>query len=103
MVEDDSSTNPFCRKGGQSLMLSAIQQHPSFKDNLMQHLTNLRFRFNDGDFLKHMAYPEVKVESHRTIKVQLLNKVYTEQVTFDRDFRQIIWVSYRKNFAPLIR
>lgn len=57
MVEDDSSTNPFCRKGGQSLMLSAIQQHPSFKDNLMQHLTNLRFRFNDGDFLKHMAYP----------------------------------------------
>lgn len=31
----------------------------SLKDNLMQHLTNLRFRFNDGQFIKHMAYPEV--------------------------------------------
>jgi hypothetical protein len=24
----------------------------SIKDNIMQHLTNLRFRFNDGDFFK---------------------------------------------------
>ena len=71
LAEDDSSTNPFYREGGQSLMMSAIlQQHPpSFKDNLMQHLTNLRFRFNDGDFLKHMAYPEVNIESQTTIKV----------------------------------
>lgn len=75
--EDDPSTNPFFREGGHSLMLSAIP-HPSFKDNLMQHLTNLRFRFNDGDFLKHMAYPEVKIESHLAIKVQLMNKVYTD-------------------------
>ena len=50
----------------------------SLKDNLMQHLTNLRFRFNDGQFIKHMAYPEVNIESHTTIKVQLMNKVYTE-------------------------
>jgi len=77
MGEDDSNTNLFYREGGHSLMLSAVQ-HPSFKDNLMQHLTNLRFRFNDGDFLKHMAYPEVNIESHMTIKVQLMNKVYTE-------------------------
>jgi hypothetical protein len=77
LAEDDLSSNPFYREGGQSLMLSAIQ-HPSFKDNLMQHLTNLRFRFNDGDFLKHMAYPEVNIESQTTIKVQLMNKVYIE-------------------------
>jgi hypothetical protein len=52
--EDDPSSNPFFRESGHSLMLSTIP-HPSFKDNLMQHLTNLRFRFNDGDFLKHLA------------------------------------------------
>ena len=28
----------------------------------MQHLTNLRYRFNDGDFFKNMAYPEVQFE-----------------------------------------
>lgn len=37
-------------------------QSVSLRDNLMQHLTNLRFRFNDGDFIKHMAYPEVKLD-----------------------------------------
>ena len=34
---------------------------PSLRENLMQHLTNLRFRFNDGQLIKHMAYPEVKI------------------------------------------
>lgn len=32
------------------------------RENFMQKLTNLRFRFNDGDFIKHIAYPEVNVE-----------------------------------------
>ena len=31
------------------------------KDNIMQKLTNLRYRFNDGDFIKNMAYPEVEL------------------------------------------
>lgn len=45
----------------------------SLKDNLMQHLTNLRFRFNDGQFIKHMAYPEVKVNGEGT-HVQIFNR-----------------------------
>jgi len=32
----------------------------------MQHLTNLRYRFNDGDFFKNMAYPEVDLEGDST-------------------------------------
>ena len=37
------------------------QQHTtSFKDNFWEKLTNLRFRFNDGDlFGKYVAYPDV--------------------------------------------
>lgn len=35
---------------------------PSLRENLMQHLTNLRFRFNDGQLIKHVAYPEVKID-----------------------------------------
>lgn len=26
----------------------------------MEKLTNLRYRFNDGDLIKYMAYPEVE-------------------------------------------
>lgn len=64
------SKNPFkkpirkakCEEGNElshSMMVGATGG--GLKDNLMQHLTNLRFRFNDGDFIKHMAYPEVNV------------------------------------------
>jgi hypothetical protein len=50
-----------------------------------------------------MAYPEVQIDPYSTSKVQLMNTVYKDQDDFDHDFRQIIWVSYRKNFAPLMR
>lgn len=68
----------------------------------MQHLTNLRFRFNDGEFIKHMAYPEVRIQKDGT-KVQLMNQKYESQAEFNCDFRKIIWVSYRKEFSPLAR
>ena len=39
-------------------------QTTSFKDNFWEKLTNLRFRFNDGDFFgKYMAYPDVQLPS----------------------------------------
>lgn len=44
----------------------------------MQHLTNLRFRFNDGDFIKNMAYPEAKVEPGST-PIVLLNQTFVSQ------------------------
>ena len=50
-----------------------------------------------------MAYPEVRIDPYSTSNVQLMNKVYKDQDEFDNEFRQIIWVSYRKNFAPLMR
>ena len=67
----------------------------------MQTLTNLRFRFNDGDFIKHMAYPEVEV--CETESAFLFNQNFDVQKKFNKAFLTIIWVSYRKGFAPLIR
>ena len=68
----------------------------------MQTLTNLRFRFNDGDFIKHMAYPEVEINTHSDDAI-LFNKSFSSQTKFDKSFKSIIWVSYRKGFSPLIR
>jgi hypothetical protein len=44
----------------------------------MQHLTNLRFRFNDGDFFKKMAYPEVRADQDSGPIVLLGNAKPTE-------------------------
>jgi hypothetical protein len=67
----------------------------------MQKLTNLRYRFNDGDLFKYMAYPEVDFTSDE--KAFLFNEQFTTQKDFDNAFKTIIWVSYRKNFPALTR
>lgn len=68
----------------------------------MQTLTNLRFRFNDGEFIKHMAYPEVKI-TFGTEEATLFNVNFHNQDKFNKAFKSIIWVSYRKGFNPLVR
>jgi len=69
----------------------------------MQHLTNIRYRFNDGDFIKNMAYPEVEfTEELRQVKpCYLFNQMFTKREAFDEAFKKIIWISYRRNFPPL--
>jgi hypothetical protein len=70
----------------------------------MQKLTNLRYRFNDGDFFKNMAYPEVDfIESANSKPAFLSNKEYKNKTDFDKQFKSIIWISYRRNFPPLFR
>ena len=57
----------------------------------MQKLTNLRYRFNDGDFFKNMAYPEVDFLEAATSKPAFLsNKEYTNKTDFDKQFKSII-------------
>eukprot|EP00347_Sterkiella_histriomuscorum_P013464 403364614 len=86
-------------------------QGPSLKDNIMQKLTNLRFRFNDGDLFKLVAYPEVDFtqnvspnkEQTSSNLPQLFEKIFTNREDFEKAFKDIIWVSYRNNFQPLKR
>ena len=68
----------------------------------MQRLTNLRFRFNDGDLLKVIAYPEVDLRSQGQV-AQLFSSKFNSQNAFDTAFQSIIWVSYRRGFEPLVR
>ena len=75
-----------------------------FKEALMQKLTNLRYRVNDGDFFKNMAYPEVDFqESGHQNPAFLFNIKFERKEQFDQAFKSIIWVSYRRNFLPLLR
>jgi hypothetical protein len=72
-------------------------------------LTNLRFRFHDGDlFGKYMAYPDVSLPSEFELNAnertaQLFDKVHSTIESFEEVFKDIIWISYRKNFPPLHR
>lgn len=62
------------------------KQGYSFKDNFMQKLTNFRFRLNDGEFFKQMAYPEVRVEIDGPIN--LMNRTqFLNQEEFNLAFR----------------
>lgn len=49
-----------------------------------------------------MAYPEVNFDNSNP-KAMLFNRAYTDKKSFDKAFKTIIWVSYRKGFHPLIR
>jgi hypothetical protein len=69
----------------------------------MQHLTNLRYRFNDGDFFKNMAYPEVEFSMNAQMEAQLFNLRFWKREAFDQTFKDIIWVSYRRNFPPMLK
>lgn len=68
----------------------------------MQKLTNLRYRFNDGDLLKMVGYPEVDFSASVTPPF-LFNRRISNQKEFNTAFKKIIWVSYRKDFPPLIK
>lgn len=82
-------------------------QTNSLRENIMEKLTNLRYRFNDGDLIKYMAYPEVDFSnspsSDDNDTACLFNYKFNNQKDFNKAFKTIIWVSYRKNFLPLLR
>ncbi|CDW77084.1 UNKNOWN [Stylonychia lemnae] len=80
-------------------------QSRGLRENLMQKLTNLRYRFNDGDLIEYMAYPKVSFgDSSAFDKTAFLfNSKYNSKKSFNSSFKSIIWVSYRNNFPQLTR
>ena len=55
-----------------------------------------------------MAYPDVQLPSEFEMTpsektAQLFDKVYSTLESFEKEFKDIIWVSYRKHFPPLQR
>lgn len=68
------------------------------KQQLLQRLTNLWYKYNDGKIISSLGYNEV---SFKYNTAQLFNKVYETSEKFYSDFFEIVWVSYRKNYKPL--
>lgn len=81
-----------------SVKLAYGKGNKMLKQQLLQRLTNLRYKYNEGKIISSFGYDEV---SFKYEVAQLFNKVYDNETTFQDKFKEIIWVSYRKNFEPL--
>lgn len=65
---------------------------------------------NSDRFTKMMINTKYKIDSKivSTVKIQkmkhasLMGQVFTSQKEFDSAFHKLIWLSYRRNFAPLL-
>jgi hypothetical protein len=59
----DEQLNDFDQFTAADAVSNLQTQTNSLRENFWEKLTNLRFRFNDGDllFAKYIAYPEVEL------------------------------------------
>ena len=76
------------------------KQGQGLKDAVLQGLTNLKYKINDGYLSDFLAYPMVEFKD---VAIKLFNVTYyhNHEVSFYRKFHSLLWFSYRKDFKAL--
>lgn len=62
----------------------------------------MRFKINDANILDK-GFHTVDFQRGQESNVFLFNKQYKNIYPFEKAFEKIVWVTYRKEFAPLTR